>query len=379
MRRSEALHIFGFPETIQNPDLKELTRRFRKLAREKHPDKGGDSEEFLRIKKAYDILKGDENPDNNIRGPPSKMDEMFESVFTGFNKMFSKFRGEEPPKLIKKRMRLNVSDLFNGTVRELEIQKTRPCEECMGTGTGSKIKCADCQGLGYLEIKRRTPKGIIVQTNECKTCIGRGGIGVGANKPCIKCNGFRKIYYKIKKGVDIPKAIPHNSRINIIEGVDNPIEIIIQHPNQRDDDWKSWRLNPSTRNLEKVLYISLEDSLLGGSYSIEHPGGGVIDIKIEPGTQPGHRIIKKDRGLPACPDTKMPPSSAIIEIHIKIPIIPEEHRENIKRFFEIIRKSGAIEPPTPDNSRFFNIYSEEKDEIEEESEEENIREPNMER
>jgi len=78
MRRSEALHIFGFPQTIQNTDLKELTRRFRQLAREKHQDKGGDSEEFLRIKKAYDILKGDENPDNNIRRRPSKMDEMVE-------------------------------------------------------------------------------------------------------------------------------------------------------------------------------------------------------------------------------------------------------------------------------------------------------------
>ena len=56
MRRSEALRIFGFPENISNPDEKELTRRYRKLAREKHPDKGGNPDEFLRIKKAYDIL-----------------------------------------------------------------------------------------------------------------------------------------------------------------------------------------------------------------------------------------------------------------------------------------------------------------------------------
>jgi DnaJ-class molecular chaperone len=144
----------------------------------------------------------------------------------------------------------------------------------------------------------------------------------------------------IKKGVDIPKGIPHNARINVEEGGDNPVEIVVQHPTNLDDGWKGWRLNSDTRNLEITVPITLEEALIGKTVSLEHPGDGSVEISIESGTQPGTKIIKKDRGLPPCPDAKMPPSSAIIEIQVIIPKIPPEHHENTRRFFEIIQRSS---------------------------------------
>lgn len=339
MRRSEALRIFGFPENIQNPDEKELTRRYRKLAREKHPDKGGNPEEFLRIKQAYDILQGEEDPDSNIRHAPTQMDEMFEQVFGGFDEIFSKFKGEEPKKVTKRRIKLSVNELFHGAVREMELEKTKPCDVCMGTGTGSKVQCSDCGGSGIMSFTKKTGRGFGMRTFECTTCKGRGGIGMGSDVPCSACHGHKRVHYMVKKGVDIPKGIPHNARINLEEGWDNPVEIVVQHPTNMDDGWKGWRLNADSRNLEITVPISLEEALIGRSMKIDHPGGGSVEITIESGTQPGTKIIKKDRGLPPCPDAKMPPSSAIIEIQVVIPKIPTEHHENTRRFFEIISRT----------------------------------------
>lgn len=340
MRRIEALRIFGYPENILNPDEKDLTHRYRRLAREKHPDKGGNPEEFLRIKQAYDILLGEENADSNIRRPPTQMDEMFRQVYGGFKDLFSKFQGEEPKESIRKWIKLSVNELFHGAIKQIELEKSKPCNVCMGTGTGSKVSCSDCKGTGIIKIEKKIGRGFGVRTFECSTCKGNGGIGTGSDVPCSTCLGHRKIIYKIKKGIDIPKGIPHNARINVDEdGLENPVEIVIQHPTNVDDGWKGWKLNTETRNIEIIVPITLKDCLIGKSIQLDHPAGGSIDFTIESGTQPGSKIIIKDRGLPACVDAMLPPSSAIIEIKVIMPKIPTEFHENTIRFFDIITKN----------------------------------------
>ena len=49
----EALSILGLPETSTLEDLK---RAYRLKAKETHPDKGGDSAAFIKVKDAYDSL-----------------------------------------------------------------------------------------------------------------------------------------------------------------------------------------------------------------------------------------------------------------------------------------------------------------------------------
>jgi len=54
---SEARKIFGLSlEGMKTMDKKTLTRKFRKLARKHHPDKGGDHEKFVEINEAYQAL-----------------------------------------------------------------------------------------------------------------------------------------------------------------------------------------------------------------------------------------------------------------------------------------------------------------------------------
>ena len=54
MSLSESARLFGVStETLKKMDCRTLTRRYRKLAQQHHPDKGGDQENFIRLSAAY--------------------------------------------------------------------------------------------------------------------------------------------------------------------------------------------------------------------------------------------------------------------------------------------------------------------------------------
>ncbi|MDX1694866.1 MAG: DNA-J related domain-containing protein [Ketobacteraceae bacterium] len=50
---TEALIVLGVTETTAWP---EIQRKYRSLARENHPDKGGDTQRFIEIREAYEVL-----------------------------------------------------------------------------------------------------------------------------------------------------------------------------------------------------------------------------------------------------------------------------------------------------------------------------------
>ena len=50
------MEILGYQELSKLPTMKSLRQHFRKLAVERHPDKGGTNEKFKELYKAYDTL-----------------------------------------------------------------------------------------------------------------------------------------------------------------------------------------------------------------------------------------------------------------------------------------------------------------------------------
>ena len=53
MKRSSSYDILGIDEDSEDEDIK---KAFRKKALIHHPDKGGDPEEFRKVREAYEIL-----------------------------------------------------------------------------------------------------------------------------------------------------------------------------------------------------------------------------------------------------------------------------------------------------------------------------------
>ena len=54
-RRDLALKALGFPPGA-NPSREEITKAYRRLARQHHPDKGGDQNNMQILNRAYDVL-----------------------------------------------------------------------------------------------------------------------------------------------------------------------------------------------------------------------------------------------------------------------------------------------------------------------------------
>ena len=65
----ELLIIMNFDDLLSLPSMKILRERFRELAVQRHPDKGGSNEAFKELFKAYEILgnliTADNSEENN--------------------------------------------------------------------------------------------------------------------------------------------------------------------------------------------------------------------------------------------------------------------------------------------------------------------------
>lgn len=340
MNAITALKTLGYT-TSDNPEQSDIKKRFRSLSLRHHPDKGGDPEEFKRINLAYRILTGEEKADETILPPPSKTDEMFTEVFRGFDDLFSKMNGKKSIRPKKKRICLSVSELFTGAMREFEFRKGETCETCNGTGTGSKTICTLCKGGGYLTISRRNTTSPSFQKIKCTKCNGRGAVGKGSNKMCAPCAGEGIIYTVTNKIIRIPKGVKHNARIIVGENTHTPIELIIQYPNQTDPDWIGWSINDDTRGIEYTHKITLKDALLGATHMIKHPNGTEFEIKIKSGVQSGDIMKFKDKGLPACPELKMPPTNANVKIEIRIPKLNKKDKKLAEEFFSKLTQPDA--------------------------------------
>lgn len=68
MTREEALSILGLTAQATSEHVKAA---YRTLARKTHPDKGGSTEAFLKVKQAYELLTG-KVTQNRIRRPAAR-------------------------------------------------------------------------------------------------------------------------------------------------------------------------------------------------------------------------------------------------------------------------------------------------------------------
>jgi DnaJ-class molecular chaperone len=168
MNFNEAKTLLELPDNFNNENVKQ---NYHQLSLKHHPDKGGDTQTFVKIKQAYEYLTKNQQPKENV----INLNDIFRTFINGSN-IFKKpsFFG------FKKEITLNISpkEFLTSTTKEIEVvQKTNcSCEQQF---------CSRCRGFSF---------------NHCTICLGAGIV-----QQCEKClNGF--ITTKQKQIVDIPKA-----------------------------------------------------------------------------------------------------------------------------------------------------------------------------
>jgi molecular chaperone DnaJ len=258
--------ILGVEETATQEDIK---KAYRKLAKENHPDKGGDEELFKKISVAYDTI-GDEQKRNEYdiqRKNPfgsSKFNE-FGDMFNMFTRQFRQQR--KPSRVIN--FSVDILKSYNNEKVILNYKRKEKCDPCNGTG-GDKKVCNTCKGEGVLW--KQMGSGMFVQMVQmaCDEC---NGLGSTLTNACYSCHGkgtkeeVKSVEVKIPHGIDDGQMLRLGDMGDYVDGIYGDILVKIILTNE----------NGFEKIGEHLIYnkfFKLED-FKKDSFVVPHPDGDI--------------------------------------------------------------------------------------------------------
>lgn len=270
MNTENLYDILGVKE---NASQEEIKKNYRKLAKENHPDAGGDENKFKKISQAYDVL-GDEskrkeydNSKNNPFGGGFNFNDAFNSMF-GQRK-----NTQRPVHTTNISIPIGVLTSYKGGKQNITYRRQNKCEPCNGTG-GEKVSCRVCNGSGM--VVRQMGSGMFVQIVQtpCESCSGRG---FHFKEMCFSCNGngssteMKTIEINLPHGVDNGQFLRVNGMGDFRNGIYGDLIVRIDLKPEKNFDKVG-------NNLVFNAYMTL-DELLQGSINVPHPEGG-LNVKL---------------------------------------------------------------------------------------------------
>ena len=326
MSKRDYYEVLGVERSANEDEIK---KAYRKAAIKFHPDKNpGDKEaeeKFKEAAEAYDVLS---NPDKRARydrfghegmsgggfgggggfsGGGFSMEDIFSQfgdIFGGHFGGFGGFGGGQRGQRVNRgsdlriKVKLTLSEVVNGTVKKLKINKNVACDSCGGSGAKdehSRTTCSTCNGSGYVTRVGNTFFGQTQTTQPCPTCGGEGKV---ITTPCDKCKGEGVVKGEEIVEIKIPAGVADGMQLSVSGkgnaarrgGVNGNLLVLIEEIPDKE-------LLRDGNDLIYNLEISVPQAILGAS--IEVPAvDGRVKIKIEPGTQTGKVLRLKGKGVP---------------------------------------------------------------------------------
>ena len=294
----------------QSASEKEITRAYRKLAKELHPDTNPGSEErFKEVSAAYDVLgdttKRAEYDEVRRLGPSAAgfggpggasytnvdfgdLGDIFGGLFGGRRTRTQ--RGAD----LETTLHLSFADAVHGLTTTVTVPSNEACRACGGHGAqpGGIETCTTCQGRGVLN----NDQGPFATTTVCPACNGRGG---RITSPCTSCQGSGRAPSARRVNVRVPAGVGDGQRIRL-KGKGQPG----QHGGPAGDLFvdvsvaRDPRFSRKGRHLTTTAKVPFTDALLGTTVSVETLAAPVT-LRVPPGTQPGTTMRVRGHGVPA--------------------------------------------------------------------------------
>ncbi|KAM0749909.1 DnaJ-domain-containing protein [Meredithblackwellia eburnea MCA 4105] len=307
----------------------EIKKAYRRLSLIHHPDRQSsqsgsstpvDHSKFQEIQNAYEILSDPEQRENYDRfgsdGPgrggggfgmeDDFMDSFFGASFggpgfggpggmPGRSKRGRKVPTE--PSVVE--LKVTLEEIYKGAEKKIEIQRSRKCTSCEGTGARAKAKprpCIKCKGQGVIMQMMQMGPFVTRQQAECPACQGEGHV-FRSQDSCKKCSGVKSTTEKKRVEITVERGSREGERIILREQGDEepnssaPGDLYVHltiapHP--------TFTISPTNQSdLQTTISITLSESLLGFNrlFLVHLDGRGLRVSQPAPGKK-GWRVLK---------------------------------------------------------------------------------------
>ncbi|MDQ3849515.1 MAG: J domain-containing protein [Actinomycetota bacterium] len=345
----------------------EIKKAFRRLARELHPDVNAHDpraeEKFKEAAEAYEILSDPERREiydryghdglrSGGRSPNfegfGSISDLFDAFFGGGGGFGGGFGGGGRRPAARAgadasvTVEIDLEDAAAGTPLDVSFEAVDRCERCQGNGAepGTPIvTCERCRGAGMLQSVSRTAFGQMARTVVCDVC---GGDGKVAERPCERCEGRGRTVVTRTLRVDIPAGIADGQRIRLggrghagepgAPAGDLYVLVSVRRHEGfvRDED-----------DLVTVLDVPAPVAAIGGTFEVATLEGPE-EVEVEAGTQPGHAIVLRGRGMPVL---RRPGRRGDLRVVVNV-VVPRRLSRKQRELYERLAESM-----TKDNTR----------------------------
>jgi molecular chaperone DnaJ len=306
----------------------EVKKAYYKLAKEMHPDLNKDdpgaSDKFSELQDAYETVSDPEkrkmydqfghaganmggggfgggggNPFGGGFHGGQGVDP--EDILRGFSDMFGGGFGQgqnrNAPQRggdLQARLVLNFMEAVAGCSKDLNIRRMMTCKPCNGTGASAgsgPVTCKACSGTGSRTVQR----GFLYMQSPCPNCKGTGSV---IESPCQPCSGQGRLPETKTVEVKVPSGVDTGINLRVVGQGDDGlrgggaghlfVEIVV-----KEDPF--FKRDQSDVHVE--VPISFVQACLGDKIAMPTLKGEV-DLKVPSGTQPGDRLVMRNRGVP---------------------------------------------------------------------------------
>ncbi len=331
--------VLGVSESASQKDI---TKAYRNLARQLHPDANPDDpvaeERFKEVSSAYEVV-GD--PDKRSQydevrrmgpvgagfGPggfgggggarfdPSNLSDLIGNLFTRGQQGGPTRTSSNGPRRgtdIEASLTMTFDDASRGATTTVNVVSDVRCPECFGSGAAvgtAPLVCPDCHGTGAVAENQ----GPFSFSSPCSRCGGRGRI---IETPCPTCAGLGSVRRPRQVKVRIPQGVRDGQRIRVKGrggagangGPDGDLYVRVHvEPHRlfgRDGD-----------HLTLTVPVTFAEAVLGADITVPTLEGESVTIRVPSGTSSGRTFRVRGRGV-TTPKTR---GDLLVTIEIEVP------------------------------------------------------------
>ena len=226
--------------------------------------------------------------------------DIFSSFFGGGARTGGRTQQRGPRKGADLNLNLEITfeEAFLGVEKEISITRPETCNVCSGSGArpGTSVtKCSTCNGTGTV---RQVQNTILGQMQTSRTCTACHGTGEVIKEPCEHCKGKGTVRKQARIKVKIPAGIDDNQTV-VLRGEGEPGE----KGGPKGDLYITVRVRRSNvfsrqgNTVSCEIPVTITQATLGAELKIPMVDGSSEKFTIPEGTQTGTKFTIKEKGF----------------------------------------------------------------------------------